>query len=80
MDGSVLGEPTLRRSSDVDSIVVLLSRRMAYLDDDVESGQAVAAMLINSEVTRGIFWMVPQTGELLRVIVTRVPRGKGSGT
>ena len=47
MDGSVLGEPTLSRSSNVDCVVVLLPRRMIYLDDDMESRYAVAALLIN---------------------------------
>ena len=43
----------------MDSVVVLSSRKMTYLDDDVKSRQAVAAVLVNSEVTRRIFWMVP---------------------
>ena len=63
----------------MDSVVVLSSRKMTYLDDDVESRQAVAAVLVNSEVTRRIFWMVPQTGESLQVIMMRAPGGKGSG-
>ena len=40
----------------------------------------MAAVLIKLEVTRGMFWMVPQLGESLRVIVTHVPGGKSSGT
>ena len=52
----------------MDLVVVFSSRRMTYL----------AAEDINLEVARGMFWIVPQTGELLRVIVTCVPGGKGS--
>ena len=79
MDGSDGGELTLRRSSNVDSVVVLSSRRMTYLGDDVESMLAAAAVVMSSEVAMGIFWMVPRTGESLWVIVTRVAGGKGSG-
>ena len=59
VDRSVLKEPTLRRSLNVDSVVVLSSRRMTYLAEDVELMPAVAAMLIKSEVISGMFWMVP---------------------
>ena len=41
MDRLVLGEATLRRSLDVDSVVVLSSMRMTYFDDNVESRLAV---------------------------------------
>ena len=41
MDILVLGEATLRRSLDVDSVVVLSSMRMTYFDDNVESRLAV---------------------------------------
>ena len=80
VDGSDVKELTLKRYSNVDSVVVLSLRRMTYLGDDVELMLSAAAVVMSSEVTMGIFWMVPQTGESLRVIMTRVPGGKGSGT
>ena len=55
MDGSDVGELTLRRSSNVDSVVVLSSRRMTYFGDDVEAILSVAAVMINSDDTMGIF-------------------------
>ena len=64
----------------MDSVVVLSSMRMTYLGDDADSMMSAAAEDTNSEVTRGIFWIVPRTGELLWVIVTHVPGGKGSRT
>ena len=66
----------------MDSVVVLLSRRMTCLDNDVaESGHAVAVVLINSEATMGIFWMVLRTGKSLWEIVTHVPGGSaGTGS
>ena len=64
----------------MDSVVLSSSRRMTYLGDDVELMLSVAAVVISSDVTMGIFWMVSRTGESLWVIVTRVPGGKGSGT
>ena len=38
---------------------------MTYFDGNVESRQAMAVVLINSEVTGGIFWMVHRTGEVV---------------
>ena len=60
VDELVLGEATLTRSLNADSDVVLSSTRMTYFDDDVESRLAMAAVLIDSEVTRGYFGWFPE--------------------
>ena len=39
--------------------MVLFSKRMTCLAEGVESRRAVAVVPIKSELTRGMFWMVP---------------------
>ena len=76
--GSAAGELTLRRSSKDVSTVVLSSRRITYLLADEESVLSVAAVLMMSDVIKGIFCMVPLTGDPSWGMVTRVPGGNGS--
>ena len=55
VEGSDVGELILRRSLNMDSVVVLSSRRMTYLGDEVDSMQSTAAVVISSDVAMGIF-------------------------
>ena len=79
--------PTLTRSSKVASVVVPVSRRIVYVDGvsvvgvaGTDAGLAgEAAEVMREEKIRGTFCIVPRRDSSSRLMVTRVPGGKGSG-
>ena len=72
-DGAIV-EDGLTRASKATSVVRPSSRRMVYVGS-VGEGSGVAAVDTAVEEKIGTFWMVPQAGAPLRLMLIRVPGG-----